>query len=223
MTWQVEDIYYIFNSLKPTQIDSQSTDDIFVCILCYENRCILIKISLKFFPRVSIGWSNVQAPEQTLQTHLCVTRPRWVNSLIPGKFESNLRKEIFKLTLVNGGWGISYEIALRWMPLHLTDKSTLVQVMAWCHQATSHYLSQCWPRSLSPYDVTRPQWVNTQKPLHTLPSRKSFRCVFCKYVGGKLWCYTGTILCMCPAKGRCLSLGTYTKWSLWYKEVFLCC
>ena len=32
--------------------------------------------------------------------------------------------------------------------------------MAWCHQATSHYLSQCWPRSLSPYDVTRPQWIN---------------------------------------------------------------
>ena len=32
--------------------------------------------------------------------------------------------------------------------------------MAWCHQATGHYLSQYWPRSLSPYDVTRPQWVN---------------------------------------------------------------
>ena len=30
------------------------------------------------------------------------------------------------------------------------DKSTLVQVMAWCHQTTSHYLSQCWPRSVSP-------------------------------------------------------------------------
>ena len=40
------------------------------------------------------------------------------------------------------------------------DKSTLVQVMAWCHQATSHYLNQCWPISLPPYDVTRPQWVN---------------------------------------------------------------
>ena len=49
------------------------------------------------------------------------------------------------------------------MPLDLTDdKSTLVQVMAWCHQATSHYLSQCWPRSLLPYDVTRPQWVKAQ-------------------------------------------------------------
>ena len=33
------------------------------------------------------------------------------------------------------------------MSLNLTDdKSTLVQVMAWCRQATSHYLSQCWPR-----------------------------------------------------------------------------
>ena len=34
--------------------------------------------------------------------------------------------------------------------------STLVQVMAWCRQATSHYLSQCWPSFLSPYGVTRP-------------------------------------------------------------------
>ena len=33
--------------------------------------------------------------------------------------------------------------------------------MAWCRQSTSHYLSQCRPRSLSPYGVTRPQWVNT--------------------------------------------------------------
>ena len=62
---------------------------------------------------------------------------------------------------MNGDWGISYKIALRWMPLDLTDdKSTLVQVMAWCRQATSHYLSQCWPRSMSPNGVGRPQWVN---------------------------------------------------------------
>ena len=35
------------------------------------------------------------------------------------------------------------------------DRSTLVQVMAWCRQATSHYLSPCWTRS-------RPQWVKSQ-------------------------------------------------------------
>ena len=44
------------------------------------------------------------------------------------------------------------------------DKSTLVQVMAWCRQATSHYLNQCWPSFLSPYGVTRPQWVNLSWP-----------------------------------------------------------
>ena len=57
-------------------------------------------------------------------------------------------------------WDISYEIAPWWLSLDLTDdKSTLVQVMAWCRQATSHYLNQCWPRPMLPCGVTRPQWV----------------------------------------------------------------
>ena len=76
----------------------------------------------------------------------------------------NSRYVIFKRILVIDGWGIPCEIALIWtwwMSLDLNDeKSTLVQVMAWCHQAASHYLNQCWPRSLSPYGITRPQWVN---------------------------------------------------------------
>ena len=55
------------------------------------------------------------------------------------------------------GCDISGEIALR-----LTspdDMSTLFQVMAWCRQATSHYLNQCWPWSLPLYGITKPQWV----------------------------------------------------------------
>ena len=60
------------------------------------------------------------------------------------------------------GWDISCETAGRWMSLDFSDdKSTLVQGMAWCRQATSHYLSQCWPRSMMPYGLTRPQWVNS--------------------------------------------------------------
>ena len=62
---------------------------------------------------------------------------RYVNSLALGL--------IFKLDLVIDGWGISCEIALRWMALnHADHKITLVQVMACCRQATSLYLSQCW-------------------------------------------------------------------------------
>ena len=29
----------------------------------------------------------------------------------------------------------------------------------WCHQVTSHYLNQCWSRSMSPYCISRPQSV----------------------------------------------------------------
>ena len=90
-----------------------------------------------------------------------ISRFPCINSLAPGRFQFNFRKVIFMLTLLNGGWGVSYEIALRWKPKDLTDdKSTLVQVMAWCRQATSHYLRQCWPRSMSPNGVNRPQWVD---------------------------------------------------------------
>ena len=33
---------------------------------------------------------------------------------------------------------------------HSDEKSTLVQVLTWCRQATSHHLSQCWFRPMSP-------------------------------------------------------------------------
>ena len=66
-------------------------------------------------------------------------------------------KVIFKLILVID---VSFNIDLKWMSPDLTDDtSTLVQVMAWCHQAPCHYMSQYWPRSMSPYGVTRPQGV----------------------------------------------------------------
>ena len=82
------------------------------------------------------------------------------NSLAPGRCGCYLKLVIFKLVSRINILSISCEIVLRWTPQDVTDdKSTLVQVMAWCHQATSHYLSQCWPRSVSPYGVTRPQWV----------------------------------------------------------------
>ena len=43
------------------------------------------------------------------------------------------------------------------MSLGLTDvKSILTQVMAWCRQAASHYLRQCWLRSMS--QSMSPSW-----------------------------------------------------------------
>ena len=88
-----------------------------------------------------------------------------INSLAPGRYENN-----FKRAILNPlhEFSNSYEIALGRMPFKPTGgKSTLVQVMAWCRQATSHYLCQCWYKSMSPCGVTSPQWV---KPL--------IRCLF---------------------------------------------
>ena len=69
-------------------------------------------------------------------------------ALVPKRFEWNFEwVNLKQILLINGG-GISCKIALRWMSLDLTDnKSSLVQVMAGCHQPTSHFLNHCWPRS----------------------------------------------------------------------------
>ena len=75
---------------------------------------------------------------------------------------------IFNLVLLIGISTSSNDNALRWMPWDLTDdKSTFAQVMAWCLQAMSYYLSQCWSSSMSPYGLTRPQWVNICTSLNT--------------------------------------------------------
>ena len=66
-------------------------------------------------------------------------RPQSVNSLAPGRFEWKFRYLIFQIISVTDVWVIFCELAFRWMSLDLTDdESTLVQVMAWCRQATSH-------------------------------------------------------------------------------------
>ena len=68
-----------------------------------------------------------------------------------GRFEriflsSNFQANFSDLISV---WIISCEIALKWMALDSADyNSTLIQVMACCREATSHYLDQCWPRSM---------------------------------------------------------------------------
>ena len=145
----------------------------------YELTIIFLVLNLWYSKKtVFISW--LQMPwllvspgyQQVFRSSLkfIVTPPRdqWVNSLSLGKFEGNFVEVNFKLMLMTDGSGIYVEIDFRLISLDLTnEKSKLVQVMAWCHQATSHYLSQCWPSSISPYGITRPQWVKpTCSPQH---------------------------------------------------------
>ena len=83
--------------------------------------------------------------------------------------------------------------------------------MAWCRQATSHYLSQCWHRSMSPYGITRPQWLKQLQnksiylPVHhqghhRKVSTKSSPCV----PAGTKSSATDTALCRSPSRRVCI-------------------
>ena len=89
---------------------------------------------------------------------------------------------IFNRMLVIDGWGISCKIAVRWMPLGLTDdKSALVEVMAWCYQVRSHYLNQYWPSSMSPWHH---YWLGYNRLMAKWMKRGNF--LICRLLWGSL-------------------------------------
>ena len=116
-------------------------------------------------PRHGTGTSCAHKPSCIMTTdpsRWVLTHCPWVNVCI------DYECVIFTYVIVTTFLSINIAITLRWMvqdPFH--NKSTLVQIIAWCHQATSRELSQYWPRSLSLYGITRTQWVNS---LNSLPS-----------------------------------------------------
>ena len=107
----------------------------------------------------------------------------------PRRYGSNYKSLFFKPIIPNNSLGTLSEIALSWMPEDLPNKkSTLVHVMVWCHQATSHNLSQCRPRFMSSYSITKPQWVN--KSQYNWPTGNNFqfsRNVSAIWQKSKLW------------------------------------
>ena len=147
------------NELRQRQNGRHFTDNIFKCIIFNKTFWIVIQISLKFVskgPMTQI-MAQIMAWCQTGDTSLTVpmmvksaihiTQPQWINSLAPGRCENIFTNLFFKHILRTDIWSTSCEICLNWVPQNPTDdRSALVHVMAWCHQATSHYLSQSWPR-----------------------------------------------------------------------------
>ena len=86
---------YLFNTLRPRWNRRHFADDIFKCILLNETVLISIKISLKFIPKGPINYIPALVPIMAWRrpgdkplsepmmiislTHICVTRPQWVN------------------------------------------------------------------------------------------------------------------------------------------------
>ena len=90
-------------------------------------------------------------------------------SLAPERYGNDSKGVTSKHILQIMFMGTSCKIALRWIAQNtFDDKSALVEVIAWRCQAPSHFVSQCWPRSMSPYGITRPQWVKKYDDLPPL-------------------------------------------------------
>ena len=130
--------------------------------------CIFMHISI----HKNITLSLYDQHAQTLFEKMHMFSMGQVNSSAPEGWMRFKKNGIFDLDLLIGIFRSSHDNALQWMPQDFTDdKSTLVQVMAWYRQATSHCLGQCWLSSLSTYGVARPQWVNSWRNDTTLFSQ----------------------------------------------------
>ena len=98
-----------------------------------------------------------------LCTSSCYIWPRYIESLqycavislASGRCGIDCKYILYKVIIQCGSFGTGCEIPLRWMPLNLTNVK-LGQAMVWCRQAQSLYPNQCWPRSLTQYDIARP-------------------------------------------------------------------
>ena len=69
------------------------------------------------------------------------------------------RKNLFKSTCPTGSFTCPGPSG--------SGKRRALHLMAWCRQATKHYLNQCWPSFTLIYGVTRDQWVNEVSQTHT--------------------------------------------------------
>ena len=135
-------LFFIYSSWIPYYSISQGMCQ--RCVLC----CVLLQFENgRFYPYSS----------------------ELLNSLAPGKFEWNFKCAIFKWILVADGWGISCDFSpnmnmtgLHLWSINIDSGNGLVP------SGNNHYLSQCWPRYVLPYGVTRPQWVNWQWGNHMM-------------------------------------------------------
>ena len=141
-------VNWTLNTLRPRRNGRHFPDDIFKCIFLNENTSISINVSLKFVPAGRID--NIPALVQImawrrpgvkplaepmmvrLLTHICVTRPQWVLSMLRTNFNKllieihtfPLKKMLLKTS--SGTWrpfflGLNLSIMLVYTKIYITE------------------------------------------------------------------------------------------------------
>ena len=135
------------NTLRPRQNGRHFADDIFKCILLNENVWIAINISHNIIPKVSIN--NIPALVQKmawhrpgdkplsepmmvrLPTHICVTWPRWVKTLLHHIWIRIITWQIGSPTNLNKGINF-YERLITWNSVKLPRDFLNCMPTNWC-------------------------------------------------------------------------------------------
>ena len=121
---------------------------IFYMLNHLKNICIS---SCLYLDMIKVGFSCWNTPIRNTRTWLTYWHLGDANLILD---------TLSQLILVIDSWIVDCETAVISMPLDWGE-STLIQVMAWCRQATSHYLNQCCPSSVMPYGFTMSQRINS--------------------------------------------------------------
>ena len=143
-------------TLRPRQNGRRFAHDTLKRIFFNENVRISIKISLKFVPKgpnnniptlVQImAWRRPghkplsETMLVSLPTHICVTRPQWVNTLWLRQMAA-----ILQMTLSNS---FSWLKIVFWFRFHW-NLFPVIQQMIGLNQEITHYLNQWWSISLT--------------------------------------------------------------------------
>ena len=154
------------NTLRLRQNGHRFADDTFKCIFVYENVWIPFKISLKFVPKGPINnipalvqimaWRRpsdkpLSAPIMVrLPTHICVTRPQWVNdslmSLACGVHKLPQADMLCKKYGLQSTWWHETEVFVinLFKYQFFGTRSPVCQQMVWHPTVPGHQESQYW-------------------------------------------------------------------------------
>ena len=133
-----------FNTLRPRQNGCHFPDDTFKGIFLNENVLVSIKNSLKFVPKGPInnipalvqimawhrpGDKSLSEPMMvSLPTHICVTRPQWVNATLKLVIQNSSSTLAAKLLLCVTGhiWQVSQQSIIHLFPVDFTHKGSIM-------------------------------------------------------------------------------------------------
>ena len=131
---------YVLNKLRPRRNRHHFADDIFKCIYLHENVWISIEISLKFVPKGPInnipglvqimawrrlGDKPLSEPMMVrLLTHICVSRPQYVNPSRPGHDGWHFCTRRFQKHF--GEWKLRFLVQFLYAVFLVGSKSSLI-------------------------------------------------------------------------------------------------